>query len=316
MRSITTVQGDISPGQLGFCQSHEHLSIARGYPAQIFSHQCIDDEDLSSRELEQYRQAGGCAVVDAQPVGCGRDARMLEEISRRSGVHIICSTGFHKMLFYPEGHWVYSFTVDELACLYIEELTRGMYVECDTGLPGRQTACRAGQVKAALDAGALTGQYKKMFRAAAKAANHTKAALMVHIESGSDPVALADFLQNEGVDPQRMIFCHMDRSIPDLAVHKKLCARGIYMEYDTVARPRCHSDEREAEIVLEMLEAGYESRLLMSLDVTRDRLLSYGGTVGLGYIRKTFLPALSRRGVSTEQLESIFVTNPGRIFAR
>jgi phosphotriesterase-related protein len=99
---IRTVRGDIAPESLGFCQSHEHLCITKGRPAQVNPDLCIDDPDKSARELTRYREAGGQAVVDAQPVGCGRDPLMLETLSRTSGVHIIASTGFHRLCFTPK----------------------------------------------------------------------------------------------------------------------------------------------------------------------------------------------------------------------
>jgi phosphotriesterase-related protein len=104
--------------------------------------------------------------------------------------------------------------------------------------------------------------------------------------------------------------------VADTAVHRELCARRITLEYDTVCRPKYHDDEREAAIITEMLEAGYEKQILMSLDTTRVRLRSYGGSPGLSYILDEFIPLLRRRGVSETQIESFFRENPARIFAR
>jgi phosphotriesterase-related protein len=192
-----------------------------------------------------------------------------------------------------------------------------MYMGCDAKAPARQTDIRAGQIKAALDAGPMTPQVEKLFRAAARAAAESGAPLMVHIERGGDPVALADRLEGWGAPPGRTIFCHMDRSVADIGVHRELCARGIYMEYDTVARPRHHSDAREIGIVAEMLEAGHGARLLMGTDATRARLRAYSGpsAPGLGYMLEKFIPAMEQRGVARPQIEAIFVGNPARAFS-
>lgn len=315
MSTVTTVLGEIPPEQLGFCQSHEHLYIADGYPARISPDQRIDDSEKSLRELELYRQAGGGAIVDAQPVGCGRDIAMLEKISRGSGVHVIASTGFHKMLFYPEGHWVYSFGEDRLTRLYISELTEGAYVGCDSSEPEVRAVSRAGQIKSALDAGEFSAQYQKLFHAASEAAKEVGCALMVHIEKGSDPIALADFLYRRGVPLNRVIFCHMDRAVANLDVHREICGMGITLEYDTIARPKYHDDIREAEIIRHMLDAGFEDLLLASLDVTRARLFSYGSEIGIGYILNSFIPLLRGFDVSDEQLRKIFTGNPARAFS-
>ena len=316
MRRIVTVTGEIKPEELGFCHSHEHLSIAKGHCYTIDPAICIDNTALTLLELQSFRQAGGRAIIDAQPVGCGREALVLEALAKQSGIHIVASTGFHRMLYYPENHWIFTCQQAALAQVFIDELTAGMYVCCDLMKPRLRCESRAGFIKAALDGGEMNDRHRKLFTAAALAQTLTGAALMVHIERDSDPIMLADFLENQKVNLNAVIFCHMDRMIPDLNVHKELCARGIYMEYDTIARFKYHSDEREAEIVAEMISAGYENQLLMGLDVTRRRLCSYSGEVGLGYIRNNFIPLLKQNAVSDSAIDKIFVRNPARAFSK
>jgi len=277
--------------------------------------QCIDDKDKSTAELDLFRKAGGNAVVDAQPIGAGRDANFLAEVSKRSGVHLIASTGFHKMMFYPEHHWVYSYEEDTLAALYISELREGMFVGADTAAPQERTAHKAGQLKVAMDVCGLTPQYEKLFSAAAQAAAETGAPLMIHVDIGSDPIMMCDFLTKRGVNPTQMIFCHMDRATPDLAHHEELAKRGAYLEYDTIARPKYHDDEREIAILHHMLQADCGDQILMSLDVTRERLTSYGGAPGLDYILRTFIPNAEQSGIVQEQLHRIFHQNPANAFA-
>jgi phosphotriesterase-related protein len=314
-RVITTVLGDIAPERFGFCQSHEHLCIAPGYPAFGSPELCIDDVEKSCGELNRYHRAGGSAVVDAQPLGCGRDASMLREISEKSGVHIIASTGLHKMGYYPGGHWIYSAGADDITRLYLTELTRGMYIDGDSAFPEGQCAYRAGQIKTALDAGTFTPQYEKLFTAAAEAAKASGTALMVHIEKDSAPLGLADFLYRQGMELERVIFCHMDRAIADIAVHREICSRHISLEYDTIGRPKYHDDEHEIGIILEMVQAGYEKQMLMSLDTTRARLQSYGGVPGLTWILEGFIPLLRRHGITDEQVRLFFTENPARAFS-
>jgi phosphotriesterase-related protein len=313
MRIITTVSGDIAPCALGFCQSHEHLSIACTAPK---GPQCIDDPEKNIAELELYYSAGGRALVDAQPVGCGRDAGMLSHISEKSGVHIIASTGFHKLSYYPEDHWLRCAGEEELTLLFINELSRGMYIDGGITFPSRYCGAKAGQIKTALDTEGLSPRYHKLFIAAAQAAKAADCALMVHIEKDSQPLRLANFLVKQKLPLNRVIFCHLDRAITDINVHKEICEQGIYLEYDTIGRPKYHDDEKEAAIILELLKAGYEKQLLMSLDTTRARLASYGGVPGLAHILNVFIPLLLQKGITETQIKSFFVENPARVFAR
>jgi phosphotriesterase-related protein len=318
MKTVTTVTGDVpivSPSSLGFCHCHEHIFISKGRSAEINGALRIDDTDKSISELKDFYRAGGRALVDAQPVGCNRDALRLEEISRAGDVRVIASTGFHKIIFYPEEHWIFRAASEELYGIFKTELTEGMYVGCDMPYPKNITKIRAGLVKTALDACGVTGPYEKLFSAAARAAADTGRTLMVHIERGSDPIRLADFLAASGVRPERTVFCHIDRATDDMSVHYAVCARGIYLEYDTICRPKYHDDEREAEIIKLLLDAGFEDRLTMGLDVTRARIKSYGGTPGLAYIIETFIPLLKKRGVTDAQIRKAFYDNPAEIFS-
>jgi len=310
---IITVLGDITPAALGFCQSHEHVYI-RPSPAQ--AGEPIDDPGKSLAELAVYHSTGGSALVDAQPIGTGRDASVLARLSEQSGVHIIASTGFHKLNYYPKDHWIFSTPEEELTRLFTAEIEQGMYLDGDTAFPRRRSRIRAGQIKTALDVEGLTQPYRKLFRAAAVAAKTTGSPLMAHIEQKSRPLELADFLEKEGLSPSRMIFCHLDRAISDTSIHRELCQRGIYLEYDTIGRPKYHDDKHELELMIGLLEAGHGEKLLLGLDTTRARLRSYGGIPGLSYIMEEFIPFMRKNNISETGIRRSFVENPARIFKK
>lgn len=310
MPIIQTVLGKIPPKSLGFCHCHEHLMISKGKSFTINEALCIDDYQRTLAELFMFKQAGGRTIVDAQPVGCNRMPAELASLSRDSGVHIIASTGFHKIIFYPDNHWVFQLTEAEITRIFLHELTTGMYIDCDIFCPKEYINLKAGIIKTAFDTCGLTEQYKKLFHAAITASNNTGTPIMVHIEQNANPLVLVDFLKKEGANFKKTIFCHMDRTCADITIHKKICDEGIYMEYDTIGRFKYHSDEREAEIFREMINAGYENQLLFSLDTTRARLKSYNpDAIGLDYIINSFIPLLKKAGISSGQIYKISHTN-------
>src|SRR5659263_690134 len=126
---IRTVAGDIEPEALGYCQCHEHLFIAKGISWEKVPSLILDDYLKTTEELELYFEKGGSAVVDAQPVGCGRMTAELLQASEQSGVHIIASTGFHKFDFYDSKHFVFEMDQSQLEQLFVDELTTGMYID-------------------------------------------------------------------------------------------------------------------------------------------------------------------------------------------
>lgn len=308
--SIMTVTGPVEPGKLGYCQCHEHLLIAMGTSHEVHPALWMDDVVASTAEAERYQKIGGTALVDAQPVGCGRMASGLAEISRTVGVRIIASTGFHKLCFYPQNHWIHTVPARTIADLYVKELQEGMFGDGDTAFPGRQTAVKAGIIKTALDRGPLEGRYRELFRAAGEAAIETGRPLMVHIEAGSQPLALLRRLFDMGVSSEQIIFCHTDRAC-DGEMRRRLADEGIWLEMDTIGRFRYHDDDCELVILHQLMDAGHDGQLLLSLDTTRERLKTYTpGGVGLTYLLETFLPFMREKGVPAETITKLTVENP------
>lgn len=313
MPYVQTVSGRISPDCINFCQCHEHLFIRRGKSYEINPALCIDNYEKTLSEVQDFYSAGGTTIIDAQPTGCGRMARELSKLSKESGIQLLASTGFHKMIFYPDRHWIFTASLHKLTELFLSEILDGMYDGSDDSL-GRQIDAKAGIIKCALDVSGLDAQYEKLFSAAAAAANITNVPLMVHIEQGSNPLALADYLAQEKVNLNRVIFCHMDRACPNLDIHKEICRMGIYLEYDTIARPKYHGDKKEAEVFTALIQSGFENNLLFSLDTTRQRLKAYTPDgAGLTYILRSFIPLLEAYGVTDRQIRKISCENCRRI---
>jgi predicted metal-dependent phosphotriesterase family hydrolase len=314
-RRIETVSGAITPGELGFCQAHEHLFIASGHCETIVSSLRIDDYNLTLRELEHYRNAGGVSLVDAQPVGCGRMAQHLARAAKEAGVNIIASTGFHKLEFYPPGHWIHTTPKESLAELFIGELTKGMHSDGDHAWPSRRLAPKAGVIKVAVGVKGPSDEYERLLDAAAAASCATSSPLLCHTEMGKGAIQLVDFLMSRGVPAKSIILCHLDRTT-DVVLNKEAASTGVYLEYDTIGRFKYHSDKEEIDLINFMIDAGFQDQLLLGLDTTRERLTSYGGSIGLDYLWVSFIPQLLNSGVSAECVEKMTVANPAVAFAR
>ncbi|MGB8453842.1 MAG: hypothetical protein WCD89_16145 [Anaerocolumna sp.] len=309
LNKITTVLSEISGESIGYCQCHEHLFISKGQSYNINPALFFCDKDKTLKELKNYKILGGSTVVDAQPVGCNRMAEELAYVAEESGVNIIASTGFHKMCFYPSGHWIFTMNELELQKIFIHELEVGMYIQCDSEFPKYDIKHKAGIIKTAWDVEHLSMQYQKLFNAAVSAALKTKKTIMIHIEKGTDVFLLFDYLIGAGIKAENLIFCHLDKACDNLDVHKELCRRGSYLEYDTIGRFKYHSDACEINIIQEIIYAGYENQLLFSLDTTRERLESYGGMTGLTYILTEFIPAMRKAGITEEQIHKMYYEN-------
>ncbi len=75
------------------------------------------------------------------------------------------------------------------------------------------------------------------------------------------------------------------------------------------------TDERRADAIVRLIEAGYRNRILLSTYVgKRGAMRSYGGT-GYDHVITRFLPLLRERGATAEDTTALTVDNPRRLFA-
>lgn len=308
---IRTVSGDIEPADLGWCQCHEHLFVADGPSRAVDESLYMDDMDKSLAEAVRYRNAGGSAIVDAQPYRCGRMAENLAAVSEASAVHIIACTGFHKLIFMEDREAFTARSEDAVAERYTSEITGGMI-----GRGGGRLEARAGIVKcAAVPGWEEDAEYAKLFSAAAQTAAETGAPVLVHMDPGADAFTVIRFFGDRGIEPSRLILCHLDRTRYDMGYHREAAQTGAYLEYDTIHRLKYHSDEDEALLIAHMAEQGHIGRLLLGMDPTNKRLKSYGADFGMDFILTEFAAILSRYGIGRDQLDTIMVENPRKALA-
>lgn len=317
MGSIQTVTGRMETAKLGHGQIHEHIFVRHTPMAERNPALCLEDPERSLAELRAYRLAGGTFLADAQPVAAGRDALMLERLSRDSGVAVAASTGYHLLGFYPENSWIHVLGEEELYRLYRSELEEGMLPWSGDAAhrPKEAAAVRAGLVKAAIPKEGAVGRYEILLRAAARAAAACGVPLMLHTERGEHAPEAVRLCFRLGVAPEQMIVCHVDRQAADFGPHEAVAQLGVYLDYDTIGRFKYHSDEEEIALIRHMSDKGWSDRLLLALDTTAQRLAAYGGEIGLCYLLEHFLPRLSAEGFSPEELERFTVCNWQRLFS-
>ena len=308
MQAIMTVLGPVQAASLGHCQMHEHIFVlptpnSLKYPALE-----ISDEEKSLQELISYCNAGGCAILDAQPLGAGRDIAALKRLSKNSGVHIIAATGYHLPAFYEPDHWIFTDSKEELEARFYAELANGVFCDGEVIFPGA--------VKSAIGAEGPAGRLEICLRAAAAAAAKAGVPLIMHTEKGIGALEAIRMCREEGMRPERIAVCHVDRQASDFAPHDAIAAEGVFMEYDTIARFKYHDDESERALIAHMIEKGYADKILIALDTTAARLTSYGDPAapGLSYILENFIPSLRAMGLDEELITKIAVKNPVRIF--
>lgn len=315
--TVTTITGEKEIDELGIIHPHEHLFLKKGVPMQLDASLVLDNYEKTKNEVILAMAYGVQTIVDAQPIGAGRNAALLKKVSEEIGINIVACTGFHKLVFYKNDHWIHRASLEELAELFVNEITSHLYQDGEDGWPSIVIDGKAGLIKTAADMQGVAGRYFTLFKAAAAASKITNTAIMSHTELGYHALEQIAFYENQGIPPEKLIICHLDRKTENLEYMLHVAESGVYIELDTIGRYKYHSDEDEVDMILRLLDKGHENRILLSLDTTNKRMRHYdGGSLGLDYLQVTFLPMLKKAGVSDSIIRKITIDNAARALVK
>jgi phosphotriesterase-related protein len=323
--TVQTVLGPIDAGGLGFTLAHEHLFSSSTGMWRIWPELMGGRANFIARVVEHLRaarEAGIRTIVDVTTADLGRDIRLAEEVSHRSGMQIGPCTG----------QWLYpalsmsARTVEELTGFFIREIEQGI----------EDTRIKAGVIKVATDSEGITPFHDRALRAAARASKATGTPIVAHtnafVRSGE---AQAAIFEAEGLDPARVCLGHSDNSV-DMNYLTGLLRRGFLLGMDHFSRgqlPPGQAATPEIEPLLwrhratrlkALVDAGFTGQLLLSNDwIHADSAFATGTLAalerinpdGILFINRRVIPYLLEIGVSAAAIHTMTVENPRRFLA-
>ncbi|MBE5868428.1 MAG: phosphotriesterase-related protein [Lachnospiraceae bacterium] len=336
---INSVCGQLSREQLGVVTTHEHvlLDLTAFYQALpvpgvedpasqkvemwnlgILSRDCyalkdnllLTDEETQTREILQFKLAGGDTVVDASLPGIGRDPVALRRIAEKTGLNIIMGTGFYVGETHPEQ--LATMTDRQVADLMVKELTEG----------ADGTDVKAGYIGEIGISEIFDDKERKILRAAALAQKDTGVAINVHINPWTvNGLEAADILLDAGVAPDRICISHIDVENREDYVFG-LLEKGVYVEFDNFGKEYyirrevrnsgyglfVHDTER-VSFLKKLIEAGYLDQILLSCDVCLKNLLHTYGGWGYDHVLTNIIPMMEDAGITQEQIKTLLVEN-------
>ncbi|MGE3178810.1 MAG: phosphotriesterase [Vicinamibacterales bacterium] len=344
---IMTVNGPISPEQLGTTITHEHIFIDFTVPnetpdawaatgrtrpvgatalglyhaplsltnigavtmgAQNRDNYLLLDEKVAIEEVRQFKTYGGSGIVDTTSTGLKRDPAALRRVANATGLHVVMGASWYRRGWFDEAE-IGRRSVESLADEIVRDVTVGVG---DTGI-------RAGIIGEVGTVGApLVPNEIKIIRASGRASRLTGAAVTLHTSALlKEQGRILDLLAEEGADLKRVIVGHSNGIANDLPLMKTIMDRGAYIQFDLLGKsPTVRTrlaDSDVAQGIVQMIKAGYLEKILLSQDVcTKLQLKAYGGS-GYSYIVEYFLPYLKRLGVTDAQIQTIMVDNPRRV---
>ncbi|MQA30926.1 MAG: aryldialkylphosphatase [Luteitalea sp.] len=337
---ILTVTGPIDPGDLGVTLMHEHIfidfqnpvaraAISKATDLQLhvapvtlqtlsdIRHRGVPNRDnlyltnlrQAIDEVLEFKHRGGRAIVDTTSIGLGRDPLALVQVANATGLQIVMGAGWYQKQFHPPD--MDRRTVEELTDVIVRDITVG----------AEGTPIRSGIIgEVGVNGDPLTDNELKSVRAAARASRLTGAAVTFHRGgTGEEKFRVLDAMAAEGADLGRVIMGHSNSIAVDFPLMKRLLDRGVFLQFDTLGRPRTAlggaDDFKVARGIAELVKAGYADRITLSQDVcNKIHQKAYGG-FGFSYVVEHFLPVLRDLGVSNDDIRKLMVENPRRALA-
>jgi predicted metal-dependent phosphotriesterase family hydrolase len=299
---VQTVTGPVAPETIGFTLPHEHVHLEMWSTDGATHVGQLPDDDLLAEELGAFVAAGGSCVVDQTPGGSGRRPQALAAMAERTGLSIVLGCGWYTEPFYPPA--------DDLPRRSTAAVAEALVAEIEGGLDG--TPVKPGLIgEIGASQGWLTPLEERVHRAAARAQRATGLPLATHTlhhAAGREQMRIFD---EEGVDPARVSIGHCD-TWPDLAYCLEVARWGGHVSLDNVGLQLGDHEARVRRLVLELVEAGFATQVLLSQDVGQMTELRSRGGRGFGYLAEVFLPGLRADGLDETTVQAITVENPRR----
>ncbi len=341
--TIQTVLGRIEPKNLGVTIMHEHvLSSLNAYRAkpetasdvawvnapvkfnnigQMHLKKYINqtaleltDIDDAISEVNEFRISGGSSIVDTTSRGIGRDPRGLALVSRATGTNIVMGSGYYVPLSYPEG--TKSKTESELVNETVSDITEGVQ---DTGI-------KSGIIGEIGLIDPIDKMQESILRSAAQASNITGCPITIHPPlNDTGALDIMTILLDEGVAPDNIVIGHLGMAMVDRESVKELGSTGCYLQYDHFGsfedslmiykdKPAlAQNDNDRLESLLNLVDLGFEDRLLVSQDVCiQVQRIKYGGK-GYAHLVTNISDRMLSMGLDNDVIQKIFIKNPARI---
>jgi phosphotriesterase-related protein len=321
MSNVETVGGRIDTFQLGVTLMHEHIFVLDPEILANFPEEWGDEQrrvDEAVERLNELKARGVDTIVDLTVLGLGRDIPRIKKIAQRTSLQIIVATGIYTYCDLP--HY-FAFRGPGTA-FGGEELIADMYVrDIQQGIAG--TGVRAGILKCATDEAGLTPGVERILRATALAHRRTGVPISTHTHArrrvGLDQQRV---FREEGVDLTRVIIGHSGDTT-DLDYLEQLIAAGSYIGMDRFGIDTILPFEDRVKTVAELCRRGHAGRTLLSHDAAvfnhwlpERQLPAALPRWHYLHIHNDVLPALRELGVTEDQLHTMLIDNPRRIFER
>jgi phosphotriesterase-related protein len=316
---IPTARGPIDTSALGVTLMHEHVfvldaEIMQNYPEEWGSEDARVPNAID--RMNELKSSGVDSLLDLTVTGLGRYIPRIERIAAATQLNILVATGiytYNELPFYFQfrGPKTIFGGSELIADMFIRDIEQGI----------GETNVRAAVLKCATDAPGLTRDVERILRATAMAHRHTGVPISTHTNARrKNGLEQQRVFKEEGVDLTRVVIGHSGDTT-DLNYLEELLGNGSYLGMDRFGIDTfCPFEDRVATVAT-LCARGHSNRMLLSHDAAcfnhwfPERPLAAAlPRWNYLHIHNDVIPALEQKGVTKEQVRTMLVDNPRRIF--
>lgn len=248
---IKTVLGYVSENEIRTVLAHEHICCYSEYLSMMSGKSYIDFskiEEKAAAVLAGLKAAYGLNLfMDCTPINIGRNIGLMKHISEKSGVHIVCSTGFY-------------YTEEPVLCnTSAEELSEHMVRDAEN--------VNAGIIKAAVENAFLSSFNHKLLTASAMAHKKLGLPIVVHTNAtNKNGMKALEILLNEGVAPEAVVIGHLSDT-DDMDYILEIAGSGCYIGLDRIYDNTSDAYiTKKVDTILKLCDAGFADKIILSHD--------------------------------------------------
>ena len=298
---------------------HEHVfilspEITDNYP-EVWGDEAKREADAIAR-LNELKSRGVDSIVDLTVIGLGRYIPRIARIAAATDINIVVATGVYTyndvpMYFHFTGPGGALGDGEPMVDMFVRDIEHGI---ADTGV-------KAAILKCATDEPGVTPGVERVLRAVAKAHRHTGVPISTHTHAATRRgLEQQQIFTDEGVDLTRVVIGHSGDTT-DMDYLEELIGNGSYIGMDRFGADAYLPFEDRVNTVARMCERGHADKMVLSHDASCfiDWLPEELVPVVLPnwhylHIHNDVIPALKDHGVTDEQLTTMLVGNPRKIF--
>ncbi|MGV0643816.1 phosphotriesterase family protein [Mycolicibacterium sp. XJ879] len=319
MATLNTVRGPVDTTDLGVTLMHEHVfilspDITANYP-EVWGDEANREADAIAR-LNELKAVGVDSIVDLTVIGMGRYIPRIARVAAATEINIVVATGVYT---YNDVPMYFHFTAPGGMLGDVEPMVEMFVRDIEIGIA--DTSVKAAILKCATDEPGLTPGVERVLRAVAQAHRQTGVPISTHTHAATRRgLEQQRIFSDEGVDLSRVVIGHCGDTT-DLGYLEELIANGSYIGMDRFGVDVFLPFEERVNTVAQMCARGHADKMVLSHDASCfiDWLPEQVVPAVLPnwhylHIHHDVIPALKQRGVTEEQLTTMLVDNPRKIF--